>query len=110
MRLQPEALMGRDNNWADILDQALEYLVIRKANRLQVLVRPTPKQVRRRGKRAWSVVASITAANAAEPNASQDELREAVLQTLSEMAANLQEEAQQTKTKKKKTKKAKSQS
>jgi hypothetical protein len=82
--------MSRGNNWADVLDQNLDYLVIRKANRLQVVVRPTTKQARRRGKRHWSLVEAIPATAADGAIGLPDQLRDAIMQNLQEMASGHQ--------------------
>jgi hypothetical protein len=79
--------MSRNNNWADVLDQNLDYLVIRKANRLQVVVRPTTKQARRRGKRHWSLVEAIPASGPDGAISLPDQLRDAIMQNLQEMAS-----------------------
>jgi len=102
-----ESNMAHDNSWADVLERELEYLVIRKANRLQVLVRPTTKQMRTRGKRDWTLVAAIPPADADSSGNAQDELREAVLNTLSEMTPGHPEQAKKGKAKKGRAKKPK---
>src|SRR5205807_1843643 len=102
-----EAAMAHESSWADVLERELEYLVIRKANRLQVLVRPTTKQMRTRGKRDWTLVAAIPPADADGSGNAQDELREAVLQTHSEMTPGHPQETKKGKSKKGRAKKPK---
>jgi hypothetical protein len=74
-------------NWADVLAKELDHVVLVKENRLQAIVRPSKKQLRRRGKRGWSVVTAIEAAR--ENNgqvALPPALGEAVLQALTTLA------------------------
>jgi hypothetical protein len=84
--------MSRDLNWADLLDRDLGYVVLRKRNRLQVILRPTDRQLRRRGKRGWSVAAVGEMAEGgngqAEPPPT-DALREATLEALLALAADV---------------------
>jgi hypothetical protein len=80
--------MSRSLNWTDLLDQDLDYVVLRKNNRLQVLYRPDHKQLRRRGKRNWSLVAAIASTAKGNGDAAlPHELREAVLQALLELTS-----------------------
>ena len=65
-------------NWADLMGKALAYVVLRKGNRLQVVVGPTDKQLRRLGKRDWRVVAFGEATGRVADGVT-DEMREAVL-------------------------------
>jgi hypothetical protein len=53
----------KDPNWVDLLDRKPAFVVLTKDNRLQVLAGPTRKQLRRRGKRGWSVVAAVDSAD-----------------------------------------------
>jgi hypothetical protein len=56
------------NNFVDSLGKmSLRYAVLSKENRIQVLVNPTPRQLRKRGKRQWQLVQAIDG----EPNARQ---------------------------------------
>ncbi len=73
--------MTRNNNWADILNRQVGYVVLRKGNRLQVIHRPSAKQLRERGKRHWVLVAALDAS----PGRLPAEVRDAVLKTLSEL-------------------------
>ena len=75
--------MSRGLNWTDLLNQELDYVVLKKSNRLQVLYHPTGKQLRRRGKRNWSLVAAVQAGRNGNGEAGPPhELREAILQAL----------------------------
>src|SRR5688572_20493025 len=56
------ALMPSSPKWADLIGKDLAYVVLRKGNRLQVILRPTGKQLRRRGRRAWALVAAADTA------------------------------------------------
>ena len=80
--------MARDLNWTDLLNKELDYVVLRKSNRLQVLCRPTSKQLRRRGKRHWSLVAAVQLdAKANGAGGPPHDLREAVLQALVDLTS-----------------------
>ena len=50
--------MSGKRNWADLMGKGLAYVVLRKGNRVQVLVGPTDKQLRRRGRRGWRVTSA----------------------------------------------------
>jgi hypothetical protein len=47
------------NNFADALAMNLRYAVLTKNGRIQVLVKPTAKQLRKRGKRGWHLFRTI---------------------------------------------------
>jgi hypothetical protein len=52
----------KGNNFCDSLGKrTLRYAVLSKENRIQVLVNPTPRQLRKRGKRQWHLVQAIDA-------------------------------------------------
>jgi hypothetical protein len=81
-------------NWADLLDKELAFVVLTKANRLQVLLHPTTKQLRRRGKANWTVVAARTVGEGGAEQTNGHpvvpaELREAVLHALRELASSI---------------------
>ncbi len=97
--------MSRELNWTDLLNQELDYVVLRKGNRLQVLCRPTSKQLRRRGKRNWSLVAAVQAnAKANGEGGPPHDLREAVLQALVELTSGEHVTPKKPKKKKARTK------
>jgi hypothetical protein len=80
--------MSRGLNWTDVLSQKADYVLLKKNNRLQILVRPDHKQLRRRGKRSWVLVAAIQTATESNGHGEPpDELREAVLQALVELTS-----------------------
>ena len=72
-------------NGSDVPGKDLAYVVLRKGNRLQVIVRPTVKQLRDRGKRNWQVVAAAPGGGAAGPVDPADALRAATLDALAEL-------------------------
>jgi hypothetical protein len=79
--------MSHTLEWVDVLGKELDHVVLTKGNCLQVIVRPTRKQLRRRGKRKWSVVMAVEAVE--EHNgqvALRRALHRAVQQTLTAMA------------------------
>jgi hypothetical protein len=80
--------MSRIVNWTDLFNEPVAYAVLRKRNRLQVLLQPSHKQLRRRGKRNWSLVAAVpvSARNGNHTQDIPDDLRDAVLQALAELA------------------------
>ncbi len=50
----------KGNNFCDSLGKrSLRYAVLTKENRVQILLNPTPKQLRKRGKRQWHLVQAI---------------------------------------------------
>lgn len=97
--------MPKALNWADVLNRKLDFVVLHKENRVQVLVRPTQKQMRRRGKRSWKVAAAIDALDETNGHASLPRaLQDAVLQTLREMVKAEQAEKVKEKKSRKKSK------
>ena len=97
--------MSRDLNWTDLLNEDPAYVVLRKGNRLQVLWDPSAKQLRRRGKRNWCLVAAVQK----EPGTNGEdgaprELCDAVLGALGDLASALHEEPKRKKKAKKKEK------
>jgi hypothetical protein len=67
----------KGNNFCDSLGKMnLRYAVLTKEGRIQILVNPRPRQLRRRGKRGWHLVQAIDG----EPNAR--DLLDSVLQTI----------------------------
>jgi hypothetical protein len=78
-----ESTVAHALNWADVLGKELGYAVLTKGKRLQVLVRPGQKQLRRRAKRHWSVIAVGEASpgengHAAPPDTLYEEVRQAL--------------------------------
>jgi hypothetical protein len=74
-------------NWADVLGNELTYAVLTKGNRLQVLVRPSQKQLRRRANRDWSVAAAgETSVGENGHEAPPEGLHEAVREALTALA------------------------
>jgi hypothetical protein len=62
----PTMVKVKGDNFCDSLGRTrLRYAVLSKDNRIQLLVNPTPKQLRQRGKRQWCLVQAIDG----EPNA-----------------------------------------
>jgi hypothetical protein len=49
---------GKDN-FADALAMNIRYVVLTKEGRIQVLVKPTAKQLRKRGKRGWHLFRTV---------------------------------------------------
>jgi hypothetical protein len=58
---------GNGNNYVDALDRENGYAVLTKKGRVQVLIHPTAKQLRKRGKRGWQLFQTIDIAAASEP-------------------------------------------
>jgi hypothetical protein len=79
--------MSGKRNWADVMGKGLAYVVLRKGNRVQVILGPTDKQLRRRGRRGWRVAAS---GGGPEPSEVTDDLREAVLNGLAQIVRDRQ--------------------
>jgi hypothetical protein len=56
MRDHPMTKKARgDNNFVDALERDHRYAVLTKKGRIQILVQPTSKQLRKRGKRGWEL-------------------------------------------------------
>jgi hypothetical protein len=47
------------HNFADVLATELQFAVLTKPGRVQILVHPTAKQLRKRGKRGWRLFGSV---------------------------------------------------
>jgi hypothetical protein len=47
------------DNFVDVLATELQFAVLTKPGRIQILVKPTAKQLRKRGKRGWSLFGSV---------------------------------------------------
>jgi hypothetical protein len=47
------------NNFADVLAMNVRYAVLTKKSRIEVLVKPSPKQLRKRGKKGWHLFRTI---------------------------------------------------
>jgi hypothetical protein len=47
------------HNFADVLATELQFAVLTKPGRIQILVHPTAKQLRKRGKRGWRLFGSV---------------------------------------------------
>jgi len=78
--------MSRNLNWADLISNDLAFVVLSKGNRVQVLVRPNEKQLRRRGKRGWSLLTAIHMSDSSNGQMPlPDELREAIMQALTDL-------------------------
>ena len=73
----------KSDNFCDSLGKmSLRYAVLTKKGRIQVLVRPTPKQLRKRGKKQWHLVQAIDG----EPDARRT-LQELLMSVVQDMEA-----------------------
>jgi hypothetical protein len=80
--------MSQFQDWSVLRDQEPEHVVITKGNRVQVLVHPTPKQLRQRQKRNWSLVTATGVGKSTGGNGTLPrDLREAILGAVRELAA-----------------------
>jgi hypothetical protein len=52
-------------NFADALEKEHRYAVLTKTRRIQILVRPTTRQLRKRGKRGWRLFATVESSSGA---------------------------------------------
>jgi hypothetical protein len=50
----------KTNNFADALATDMQFAVLTKTGRIQILVQPTAKQLRKRGKRGWRLFGTVT--------------------------------------------------
>jgi hypothetical protein len=73
---------GNKKNFADVLAMDIRYAVLIKKGRIQILVRPTAKELRKRGKRGWHLFAAVDSQVDAEHL-----LREAFESALAQMEA-----------------------
>jgi len=48
------------NNFADALATDMQFAVLTKTGRVQILVGPSAKQLRKRGKRGWRLFGTVT--------------------------------------------------
>jgi hypothetical protein len=48
-----------ENNFVDALEGENKYAVLTKTRRIQILVEPSAKQLRKRGKRAWELYGTV---------------------------------------------------
>src|SRR5262245_16392394 len=91
-------------NWADVLDRELDYAVLAKGNRLQVIVRPSRKQLQRRGKRGWSAVAALDAPDGQGRGGLPAALEESVLEALKTLTSGVSPSTKKSGKKKQATK------
>jgi hypothetical protein len=47
------------NNFADVLAMKVRYAVLTKKGRIEVLVKPSSKQLRKRGKKGWHLYRTV---------------------------------------------------
>jgi hypothetical protein len=71
--------MKNKNNFTDVLGMDVRYAVLTKRRRVQILVKPTPRQLRKRGKKGWHLFSTVDSS----PDAGQF-LNEALAQALAD--------------------------
>jgi hypothetical protein len=49
----------QNHNFADVLAAELQFAVLTKPGRIQILVKPKAKQLRKRGKRGWQLFGTV---------------------------------------------------
>jgi len=54
-----EKTTRQTHNFADVLATELQFAVLTKPGRIQILVQPIAKQLRKRGKRGWRLFGSV---------------------------------------------------
>jgi hypothetical protein len=85
----PAMVKVKGENFCDSLGKmSLRYVVLTKEDRVQILVNPTQKQLRKRGKRQWRLVQAIDG----EPDARKT-LQEIVMAVVHDMEADTNGEA-----------------
>jgi hypothetical protein len=47
------------NNFVDALAMEVRYAVLTKGSRIQLLIKPTPKELRKRGRRGWHLFGTV---------------------------------------------------
>jgi hypothetical protein len=76
----------QNHNFADVLATELQFAVLTKPGRIQILVHPTAKQLRKRGKRGWRLFGKVDRAMNSE-QALDEILKEAILESETEDGA-----------------------
>jgi hypothetical protein len=71
--------MKNKNNFTDVLGMDVRYAVLTKKRRVQILVKPSPRQLRKRGKKGWHLFSTVDST----PDAAQL-LNEALAQAFAE--------------------------
>ena len=56
------------NNFVDALAMEMAYALLTKGSRIQILIQPSPKQLRKRGQRGWHLHSTLEN----QPNARQE--------------------------------------
>ncbi len=51
--------LRKTNNFADVLATEPQFAVLTKTGRIQILVKPTAKQLRKRGQRGWQIFGTV---------------------------------------------------
>jgi hypothetical protein len=69
----------RSNNFTDALATEMAFAVLTKTGRIQVLIKPTAKQLRKRGKRGWQLFGVVDDQSDAR-KILDDTLRRAILE------------------------------
>jgi hypothetical protein len=67
------------HNFVDVLATELQFAVLTKPGRVQILVQPTAKQLRKRGKRGWRLFGSVDH-HASSEQALDEILKEAIIE------------------------------
>src|SRR5260370_8237657 len=58
---------GKSKNFVDALATDLQFAVLTKRGRVQILVKPSAKELRKRGKRGWQLFVTLDDQTAAPP-------------------------------------------
>jgi hypothetical protein len=92
----------KNKNFADALATALQFAVLTKTGRVQILVKPSAKELRKRGKRGWKLFGTVDEQN--ETAAVLDEIVQQAISDVEMAAGDSQRKKKKAKTKKLPTK------
>jgi hypothetical protein len=93
---------SKSKNFADVLATKLQFAILTKTGRVQILVKPSAKELRKRGKRGWRLFGTIDDQN--ETAAVLDEIVQQAISDVEMTAVDAERKKKKAKTKKSPTK------
>ena len=93
---------GKSKNFVDALATDLQFAVLTKRGRVQILVKPSAKELRKRGKRGWQLFGTVDDQTAAA--AVLDEIVNKAISEVEMAAGDTDPKKKKPKTKKTRTK------
>jgi hypothetical protein len=88
----------KSKNFADALAKDLQFAVLTKSGRVQILVKPSPKELRKRGKRGWQLFGTVD--DPANASAVLDDIVNKAISEVEITATNGTDKKKKSKTKK----------